>query len=243
MRLVVTRPEPDATALKAQLVAQGHEVLVEPLMELSFDDADPIEVVGAQALIATSRNAVRALARSLALDDARDLPLFAVGPGTAATARSLGLVNVIAGRGTVADLIPALVDCLEVNAGPVVYLAGEVVTGDLPGELRRLGFHVLEPVVYAMNDVKSFSSGFVARVRAGAVGGVVLLSPRTARIWVKLLRSHEIADWARRMHHFCLSAAVARQLAPLGDVPVAIAREPNLQQVLALTAADGPQFN
>ena len=44
MRLLVTRPEPDATALKARLIAQGHEVLVEPLLNVSLDDADPIEL-------------------------------------------------------------------------------------------------------------------------------------------------------------------------------------------------------
>ena len=85
MRLLVTRPEPDATALRAQLIAQGHEVLVEPLITIRFDNADPIELDGVQALIATSRNGLRALASSPAIEQARSLPLFAVGPGTAAT--------------------------------------------------------------------------------------------------------------------------------------------------------------
>ena len=42
MRLLVTRPEPEAQRLKARLEELGHEVTVEPLLAVSFDDPDPI---------------------------------------------------------------------------------------------------------------------------------------------------------------------------------------------------------
>src|SRR5262245_6835476 len=100
MRLLVTRPAADAVEIKAHLVAQGHEVLIEPLVEISFEDADPIEVVGVQALVATSRNGLRALANSPDFDEALNLPVFAVGPGTAATARALGMTQVLKGPAT-----------------------------------------------------------------------------------------------------------------------------------------------
>jgi uroporphyrinogen-III synthase len=61
MRLLVTRPEPDALKLGAVLEEMGHEATVEPLLSVSFDDAEPVDLDGAQALIATSRNALRAL--------------------------------------------------------------------------------------------------------------------------------------------------------------------------------------
>ena len=61
MRLLVTRPEPDALKLRAALEERGHEATVEPLLQVSFDDADPIDLDGVQALIATSRNGLRAL--------------------------------------------------------------------------------------------------------------------------------------------------------------------------------------
>ena len=61
MRLLVTRPEPDALKLRAALEERGHEATVEPLLSVSFDDTDPIDLEGVQALIATSRNGLRAL--------------------------------------------------------------------------------------------------------------------------------------------------------------------------------------
>ena len=78
MRLWITRPEQDAGVLRAKLVAQGHEVEIESLLHIDFDDADPIELDDVQALIATSRNGVRAAAASDNADLARHLPLFAV---------------------------------------------------------------------------------------------------------------------------------------------------------------------
>ena len=61
MRLLVTRPEPDALKLRAALEERGHQATVEPLLRVSFEDADAIDLDGVQALIATSRNGLRAL--------------------------------------------------------------------------------------------------------------------------------------------------------------------------------------
>ena len=88
MRLLVTRPEPDALKLRAVLEEHGHEATVEPLLSVSFDDADPIDLEGVQALIATSRNALRAAEVAPLRGEARQLPLFAVGRGDGAKRRA-----------------------------------------------------------------------------------------------------------------------------------------------------------
>ena len=63
MHILVTRPEPDATLLRKKLEAAGHLVTVEPP---AGDRALPpaaLPLDGITALIATSRNALRALSR------------------------------------------------------------------------------------------------------------------------------------------------------------------------------------
>ncbi len=241
MRVLVTRPEPDATALKAHLVAQGHEVLIEPLMELRFDDLDPIELGGVQALIATSRNGLRALAASPELEAARHLPLFAVGPGTAATARGLGFEIVIKGPGTGRQLVSLITDGIDVNAGSLLHLAGDVLAFDFAAELARLGYHVLQPLVYIAEPVQRLSGSTVTRLRNGQIAGVLLLSPRTAEIYVDLLRQHDLVEASRNLIHYCISEATADRLAGLGQPKVEIAEAPNLKEVLALTARAAPQ--
>ncbi|HEX7072687.1 MAG TPA: uroporphyrinogen-III synthase [Hyphomicrobiaceae bacterium] len=241
MRLLVTRPEPDATALRAHLIAQGHEVLTEPLITIKFDNADPIELDEVQALIATSRNGLRALAASPALEQARSLPLFAVGPGTAATAKALGFQHVIEGPGTGRQLVSFIVEHAEVNGGPLLHLAGDVLAYDFASELSRLGYHVLRPVVYETETATRLSGSTAARIANGQIEGVLLLSPRTAATFAALIKAHGLTEAARRLIYFCISQAAAAQLEEIAPVKVEIASEPNLQEVLALTARATPQ--
>lgn len=242
MRLLVTRPEPDATALRAHLIAQGHEVLIEPLITIKFDNADPIELDGVQALIATSRNGLRALAASSSLGQAQSLPLFAVGPGTAAAAKALGFQHVIKGPGTGRQLVSFIVERTDVNGGPLLHLSGDVLAYDFAAELSRLGYHVLRPIVYETEPANRFSGSTATRIANGYIEGVLLLSPRTAAIYTRLIKLHDLTASAREMTYFCISEATAAELKEIDPAKVEIAAEPNLQEVLALTARTAPQL-
>jgi len=239
MRLLVTRPEPDASELKARLEALGHEVLSEPLISIRFEGAEDVDLAGAQALIATSRNGVRALATSRAMHDARALPLYAVGPGTAAAAKALGFEQVIMGPRAARDLVTLIALHAEVNGGPLVYLAGDTVAADIAGELRRLGFSVHEPVVYTTRHAGRLTPAAIAGLKAGKIGGVLLFSPQTARIYARLVISHGLVEQARTIMHYCLSDAVSRELEPLAPVRSTVASRPNLQEMLALVTPGG----
>jgi uroporphyrinogen-III synthase len=234
MRLLVTRPEPDALKLGAVLEEVGHEATIEPLLSLSFEDAEPIEFDGAQALIATSRNALRALKASPVLAEARQLPMFAVGNATAADARALGFATVVTGAGTAAELVAHIVSALDPAAGLLVHLAGDTVTANLARELEAHGFRLVQPVVYRMLPATTFSEDTVEQLAMGEIEGVILMSPRTAAVYVALIRKHHLAAVVRGLPHFCLSAAVARRLQPLGAVPTHVPEAPRLEEVLAL---------
>jgi uroporphyrinogen-III synthase len=234
MRLLITRPEPDALKLSALLEEAGHDAVVEPLLSVSFEDGEPIDLDGAQALIATSRNALRALKGRPALAEARHLPLFAVGKATAAEARALGFETVVTGAGTAAQLVAHIVSALDPAAGLLVHLAGDTLATDLAGALEAHGFRVMQPVVYRMLPATAFADSTVEQLAEGAIGGVILLSPRTAAIYTDLVRRHGLTAAVRTMPHFCLSAAVARRLESLGAVPTRVAEAPRLEEVLAL---------
>ena len=238
MRIWVTRPEQDAAVLRARLVAQGHEVVVEPLLIIDFKEADPIEPVGVQALIATSRNGVRAAAESIEADYLRQLPLFAVGPGTASTAEALGFERIVRGPSTAQALLDNIIDRSNVNDGALLHLAGGNLAFDLAGELTALGYHVLQPTVYIARKATHLTTKLVTRIAAQEIDGVILLSPRTAQTYVSLMKAHQITRSAKCLQHFCLSQAVADQLEPIQPVVTQIAKRPNLTELLALTEQD-----
>jgi uroporphyrinogen-III synthase len=234
MRLLVTRPEPDALKLRALLEEAGHEAAVEPLLALSFEGGEAIDLDGAQALIATSRNALAALKASPALSEARHLPLFAVGKATAAAARTLGFETVVTGAGTAAELVANIASVLDPATGVLVHLAGDTLAHDLAGELELHGFRVRQPVVYRMLAATTFSDKTIDDLADHRIDGVILMSPRTAAIYAALVTRHGLTPVVRTLPHFCLSAAVARRLQPLGAVPTPIAEAPRLEELLAL---------
>jgi uroporphyrinogen-III synthase len=243
MRLLVTRPEPDALRLSGLLEDAGHEALVEPLLSMSFEGGDAVDLDGAQALIATSRNALRALKASPALAEARRLPLFAVGKATAAEARARGIETVVTGAGNAAELVAHIVSVLDPAGGVLVHLAGDALAYDLAGELEAHGFRVRRPVVYRTTAATAFGETTVEALAMHEIDGVLLMSPRTAAVYARLVAKHGLASVVRGLPHFCLSEAVARQLQPLGAVPTKIAEAPRLEEVLALIDETAAQLD
>src|SRR6266704_333644 len=85
LRALVTRPRAEATGLADALATRGIESIVEPLLDIHYRDGPAPDLAGVQAILCTSANGVRALAR---LSSERDRPVFAVGDTTATRARA-----------------------------------------------------------------------------------------------------------------------------------------------------------
>lgn len=216
MRLLVTRPEPDATREAETLSALGHEPVRAPLLEIEFLNGVPLGLDGAQALVITSRNALRALGAHPEREQAVKLPLFAVGEATAWAARQLGFSEVTIGPGTGAGLPPII--CREVHPdnGPLVHIGAEKVAFDLKGALEDSGFKMRRTVLYRSHPVETLSDAVVAELRNGTIDGVLLLSPRTARTFVRVIERHGLVTQAKALVCYCLSKAIAEAVLPLG---------------------------
>jgi uroporphyrinogen-III synthase len=70
-------------------------------------------------------------------------------------------------------------------------------------------------------------------MRGGAVGLAFFFSPRTASSFVNLAQAASLGATCRGITAFCLSAAVATALAPLGWRDCRIAEAPSQTELLA----------
>ncbi len=234
MRLLVTRPEPDATQFADRLRALGHETVAEPLSAVELSPQDVPSLDGAQALIVTSRNALRALAASNQLGYAASKPLFAVGPATAALAMDLGFDEVVEGSGSAPDLLPKIIGSCPPSHGPLAYLHGEHIAFKMAEALEKTGFSLIRGVVYRVTTSQALSDGVQDIIRSGDVDGVVLMSPLAASTYDRLVEIHGLRTAARSIIHFCLSKMVAQRLSDQRKLDVKVSLEANSQEILAL---------
>src|SRR5436309_3458525 len=100
-RALVTRPRAEAVALAEALAMRGIEAVIEPVLDIHYRDEPSPDLADVQAVLCTSANGVRALAR---LSRERGVALFAVGEASAARARAEGFSRVESAGGNVDDL-------------------------------------------------------------------------------------------------------------------------------------------
>lgn len=242
MRVLVTRPGEDAAEAKALLEAQGHSVTVEPLAAIAYG-APALDVNGVQALIVTSRNALKAIGETPLLPALRRLPVFAVGPGSGALAERMGFAKVTRGPSGGRELANVIAGTADPKAGALLHLTGDRLAFDLAAALTARNFDARREVVYRSVSAEALSAPCVAALSSGALDGVILMSPRTSKTYARLIERAGLLAKARGLIYFCLSEAVSRPLAVLSPGRIEIPQAPNFEELLALVGRTAQDFN
>lgn len=234
MRVLVTRPEPDASSTKAALESMGHEAVLSPMMTIRFEPVPDLSSGIVQAIILTSRNAVRALSRSPVLGGIVDLPVFAVGKGTASDVHQLGFHGVMEGPGKAEGLVDIIAGHANPAGGRLVHFAGYKLAFDLDGALRKRGFHVEVVRCYEAQSAERLTTEAEEALRSGRLDAVLLMSPEASRTYVRLVQDAGLGEAARKVACACISAATAEAVTPLKPAATRVADQPNSEEMLAL---------
>jgi len=233
MRLLITRPRADAQPLAEELRERGHQVVMEPLLEIRFLAVTNVDMArmldGAQALLVTSANGLRAFCQAC---DRRDLAVHAVGHASAAAARDAGFTDVDSADGDVAALAGRVAEKLHPGDGALVHVAGSRVAGDLSGLLEKAGFAVRRAVLYEAVKAAELSAPVRADIAEGKIDGVLLFSPRTAESFVRLVERAGLTGRCRDITAYCLSEAVAAKSRRIGWARLAVAARPDRQSLI-----------
>jgi uroporphyrinogen-III synthase len=222
VRLLVTRPEPDGERTAASLRARGHEVTLAPLLRI---DAVDFELPGGplSAVVMTSANAARAIARHPRRETLTALRAFTVGRHTAEAARAAGFREVHCADGDKDDLAALLRARRGEHPAPLLYLAGE----DRAGDLATSGVPMLTAVVYRAVKVERFAPPVAAALARGALDGVLHFSRRSAQAYLDCAARAGILERALAPVHFCLSRQVSQPLAAAGAAAIRLAVHPD----------------
>lgn len=220
MRLLVTRPEPEAQRTAAALRARGHDVVLMPMLRIAaITDAELGEGPWA-AVLMTSANAARAIAAHPRLSDVHALPAFVVGEQTREAAGTAGFRDVSSADGD-ASALARLVIARVAREGSLLYLAGETRGSDLEAALQSHGFTLRTVVVYRAVAATTLSPAVTTALAAGALDGILHFSKRSAEALVAAARAAGVLDNVMALRHYCLSAQVAAGLPDTVGVDIA----------------------
>jgi uroporphyrinogen-III synthase len=240
VRLIVTRPQPEAERTAAALRRAGHAVEVAALLRIESIPAAEFGSGPWSALVVTSANALRALEQHQRRAELLGLRVFAVGRRTAAAARAAGFSDVEAAGRNVQELaqrLRAWAKAEPADRDPLLYLAGEDRSGDLAGALAAAGQCVTTVVVYRAIKADKFPPATAAALSAGQLDGVLHFSRRSAEAYIDCARAGGMLAQSLAVTHFCLSAPIAEPLLAAGAKRTRIAARPEEAALIELVEA------
>lgn len=238
--LLLTRPQLDSLALAKKLIQLDYDCHIDPVLVIDFINAPNLSdfLADAQVVIATSANAVRALAQQSAR---RDLPIYSVGPATSACATAHGFKIGLTAKGTVRDLAGRIQTKLSPKAGAIFYPVGVHHDKLLSQQLHQAGFRLHQTALYMARAKTQFSSQTIQLLQAGALHSILLFSPRSAKIFAKLfanyLENMPQSSAKDGMTIGVLSPAIAKAFIAhhpiLAEYPLIMAQKPDQDALIA----------
>ena len=240
MVLLVTRAHNDASELIASLEKAGHEVIHQPLLDIVFFDHVTLPPVPPQAVLITSANGARGLARLAGSENLKSALAITVGPASEKAALDAGFAKTVQSeRGDVTGVIEYVQKNLSPQDGPVLYASGVKTRGNLVEQLTASGFEVDHLALYEAQRATTLSPAVLTALQANQLDGVTLFSPRTAKIWISAVERCKLTHKLPGLKHFCLSHNVANVIKDgLGkNCDITICKKPDTKSMLAAIAS------
>jgi uroporphyrinogen-III synthase len=209
--------------------------MVEPLLTVAFNEP-PADLPDPVALLITSQNAARAIARWPQVADWLEKPVFAAGPATARAVAALGFSDVHAGAGGAGSLADMVIAWQPKNAGPLVYPAARDRAGELAGGLTALGYDVRMVEAYRADPARRFRPEIREAFATGSIDGVLIYSDRTAKAFLAVAAADAITETLARPDYFVISERVAETVRTVG-ARLHVAASPDEDSLLALIPA------
>lgn len=227
--ILITRPEPGASATAARVAALGFVPLVAPVLAtrpLGSALPPPEDIA---AVLLTSGSAIPAL-----LPGYCDLRVLTVGDATATRARAAGFRNVVSAGGDANDLASLAKEQLPRSARPILLAVGRFQGNALADDLRVAGFRVLRRVVYSMVPARALTAPALAALRAGHVRAALFFSAETAQHFVQLVQRARVGATLRSVDAISIGRPAAMALRRLNWRRIRVAAHPNQDAMLAL---------
>ena len=201
MHILLTRPLEDCSEIILKFKSLGHQVSHLPLLNIDKVNYDEINFLDYAGIIFTSSNAVKFL--DVKRID-KKLLCFCVGSVTEKKARSVGFQNVIAAEGNVANLKELVLQNFNQKSGKLIYVSGEIVSGDLAQQLLNEGYNVKRIVNYRTNHNEKFDENFIKELKSNIPDMVYVYSQNSALSFLKFIKIYQLENLWMNTNLMCI---------------------------------------
>ena len=233
--IISIRPQPDADLDVAALARRNVPALACPLMAptylASLADLDVTRFAG---VIFTSRHAVDGFAGGVVGSAWQDLPAYCVGRATARRAAQAGFTRTITGHGGGRGLVPLIRDDSPVMSTPLLWPSAAQISFDMVAELAP-DIDVRRVPVYEMEPVDGLSPPVLAALQTSQLGGVIMMSARSAVLFTEAL---DASGFAGERHNITVIAGSQAIADAAGNEwkDCLVARRPTRARLLAIAS-------
>jgi uroporphyrinogen-III synthase len=201
-KLLITRPEPEASELAIKLTKKGFNCIKEPLFSVEFliNNLLCLEI-SQHIIIFTSKNAIKAYC-SANLN--KQNQIITVGKITANYAKECGFTNIDYAEGNVISLLKLLQNSYK-NAD-IIYVRGEKITLDIAKH------HLVKEIIcYKTIPIESFSTNIINEIMLGNIRKTLFFSENTVTIFANLIEKHGLEKYVNKMQAICISDKIAER--------------------------------
>lgn len=231
MRILLTRPAGDSEAVATSLGEKGFDVALDPLINISYLPLAKLNIADYQGLVFTSANGVKSF---MDQSTPTNIAVYTVGNKTAETAKKFGFENVINADGDVEKLSHTIISHADPAKGPLLYLRGAHISGDLKQSLEAANFNVQSSIIYDAIPSKNLQDQTINMLKKGSIDYIPFYSSRSALIFIELIKKAALESCLSKISALCLSPAIERSISALNWKEKLIAKKPTQEELFKM---------
>jgi len=189
MHILFTRPLEDSHEIILRFQSLGHEVSHLPLINIEGLKYEPLNYSDFRGIIFTSANAVKFL--DIKNID-KKIACFCVGSATEKKARSSGFQNVFAADGNVDNLKELILLNFNSSEGKLLYISGEVISGNLDQDLILNGYTIERIINYKTKSIEKYDEDFIEKLKQKMPEITYIYSQNSAINFLKMIKNYQL---------------------------------------------------
>jgi len=201
MHILFTRPLEDCHEMISKFQSLGHEISHLPLINiegLKYETPNHSEFKG---IIFTSANAIKFLDIK-SID--KKLKCFCVGRATEKKARSVGFQNIFAAEGNVNNLKELILQNFNFYEGKLLYISGEVISGNLDKDLISSGYTIERVINYRANSIEKYDEDFIKKLKLKMPEITYIYSQNSAINFLKMIKNYQLETLWMNTNLMCI---------------------------------------